>query len=290
MGKALKLVNKLNRRAKDVKNRADGFDRFDKMSRNEEIMAKSPKAYQLERKIQRRLDRNFGIDMVRYEPKLSKRVKVATLERFDYGGSDFGIRATFAAGLIADIGLQPGDIVKVLHGALKGHQLKVVEITDSTHARLEDDLGLSYDGEAEVTEVQALADSSGSLDATYFLLNSAGDATEYYVWMNVDGASVDPAPLGKTGIEVSIATDDDAETVAAAIAAAVDAEADFSASADGDMVTITNADVGDTTDAADSDTGFSISVSTQGADADATVSESNVHCRFQLSDVKASYK
>lgn len=289
MGKALKLVNKLNRRAKDVKTRADGFDRFDKMSRSEEVMAKSQKAYQLERKIQRRLDRNFGIDMVRQEPKISKRVKADTLERFDYGVSDYGIRLTLASGLMADIGLQPGDIVRVLHGAAKGLYLKVIAITDSTHARLEDSLLLSYDGEAEVTEVQAIADSSGSLDATYFLLNSAGDATAYYVWMNVDGASVDPAP-GGTGIPVVIATDDDAETVAAAIAAAIEAEADFSASADGDTVTITNAAVGDTTDAADNDTGFSISTATQGADADPELSESNVHCRFQLSDVKASYK
>lgn len=138
MGKALKLVNKLNRRAKDVKNRADGFDRHNKMNRSEEVMAKSPKAYQLERKIQRRLDRNFGIDMVRYEPKVSKRVKADTLERFDFGVSDFGMKITLAAGLIADIGLRPGDIVLVLHGSAKGQQLAVVSIESSTEARLED--------------------------------------------------------------------------------------------------------------------------------------------------------
>jgi hypothetical protein len=141
MGKALKLVNKLNRRAKNVKSKAGGFDRYDKVSRSEETMAKSPKAYQLERKIQRRLDRNLGIDMLRYEPKVSKRMKATTLDRFDFDpgvGTDFGMRITMAAGLIADIGLRPGDIVRILKGSLKGRYLKVVAIVDSTHARLED--------------------------------------------------------------------------------------------------------------------------------------------------------
>jgi hypothetical protein len=139
MGKALKLVNKLNRRAKNVKAKAGGFDRYDKMSRNEEVMARSQKAYQLERKVQRRLDRNLGIDMLRYEPKVSKRMKASTLERHDYDGmGDYGMRITMAAGLLDDIGLRPGDIVRILHGSLKGSYLKVVEITDATHARLED--------------------------------------------------------------------------------------------------------------------------------------------------------
>lgn len=141
MGKALKLVNKLNRRAKRVKTRVKQFDRYDKMSRSEEVMARSQKAYKLERKIQRRLDRKFGIDMLRQEPKISKRVKVNTLARFDFdpgAGTDFGMRLTMASGLIADIGLRPGDIVRVLMGSLKGKYLKVVAIVDSTHARLED--------------------------------------------------------------------------------------------------------------------------------------------------------
>jgi hypothetical protein len=139
MGKALKLVNKLSRRAKDVKVRAsNSHDQFDKMSRGEEVMAKSQKAYQLERKIQRRLDRNFGIDMLRQEPKVSKRMKAASLERFDYGVSDYGMRLTMAAGLIADIGLRPGDIVRVLSGSAKAKYLRVVAISSSTQARLED--------------------------------------------------------------------------------------------------------------------------------------------------------
>ena len=142
MGKALKLVNKLNRRAKNVKAKATHqFDRFDKMSRSEETMAKSPKAYQLARKVQRRLDRNFGIDMVGQEPKVSKRMKATSLERFDFdpgAGTDYGMKLTMGAGLIADIGLRPGDVVRVLSGTAKAKYLTVVSIVSSTVARLED--------------------------------------------------------------------------------------------------------------------------------------------------------
>jgi len=138
MGKQVKLVNKLNRRAKLVKTKAKGFDHFDKMSQSEEKMAKSPKAYQLARKIQRRLDRNFGIDAIAQEPKISKRVKVLSIERFDFGVSDFGIKLTLAAGMIADIGLRPNDIVRVLSGSLKGAYLKVVALASTTEVRLED--------------------------------------------------------------------------------------------------------------------------------------------------------
>jgi hypothetical protein len=138
MGKQLKLVNKLNRRAKKVKTSMKQFDRYDKESRSEETMAKSPKAYQLARKIQRRLDRNFGIDAVGYEPKISKRVKAVSIERFDFGVSDFGMKLTLSAGIIADIGLRPGDIVRVLSGSLQAYYLKVVALTSSTVVRLED--------------------------------------------------------------------------------------------------------------------------------------------------------
>jgi len=289
MGKALKLVNKLNRRAKNVKAKAGGFDRFDKMSQSEEKMARSPKAYQLERKIQRRLDRNFGVDMVRNEPKISKRVKANSLARFDYGGSDFGIKATFAAGLIADIGLQPNDIVRVLSGDMKAHYLKVIAITDSTHARLDDDASMNYAGTKEKSQVTALADVAGSLNNKYFLLKSAADATSYYAWLDVNGAGVDPAP-GGTGIPVAVATNATATVVAAAIAAAIDGLGDFVSSNLGAVITIENAIVGTATDASAGTSGFAISILTQGSAANPTVSNSNIHCRFQLSDVKASHK
>lgn len=288
MAKARALINKLKRREKQMRQDRNGFDRRDKQDKSEEILAKS-KGFKWARSQQRRLDAKLGIDTIAHEPKLSKRMNAATLERFDFGVSDFGIRVTMAAGLIADAGVRPNDIVKVLEGALKGLYLKVVSVVDSTHLRLEDSQLLNYAGLAEESLVSCVADVASSLDGTYFTLNSAGDATQYYVWMDVDAGGNDPAPLGLTGIQVSISANDDAETVAAAVAAAIEAEADFSASADGADVSISNAAVGDTTDAADSDSGFSISVLVQGTDANPEVSESNIMVRYQFSDVKKSY-
>jgi hypothetical protein len=118
---------------------------------------------------------------------------------------------------------------------------------------------------AEVTKVTAVADSGGSLSAKYFTLNSANDATSYYVWIDVDAGSVDPAPAGGlTGIEVDISSGDSADDVATAIASAVGGNADFGASASGADVTITNAATGPATDAADVDAGFTVCTTVDG--------------------------
>jgi hypothetical protein len=138
MGKALKLVKKIKQRQKYLKLKGGGFDRKDKMDQSEERMARSEKAYSALLRPQRRLDRNFGINFVADEPKISKKEKIATIERFDFGVSDFGIRLTLDAGLIADMHLAVGDVVRFLNGDLKGMYLKVVAIPDSTHIRLED--------------------------------------------------------------------------------------------------------------------------------------------------------
>lgn len=140
MAKSRALINKLKRREKQMRMDHNGFDRRDKQDKSEEILAKS-KGYKLMRGIQRRLDKKFSSDAVGHEPMLSKRMKASTIERFDYDAGapeDFGIRLTMAAGLIADAGVQVGDIVKMIHGALKGKELKVIAVTDSTHLRLED--------------------------------------------------------------------------------------------------------------------------------------------------------
>lgn len=75
--------------------------------------------------------------------------------------------------------------------------------------------------------------------------------------------STDPAP-GGTGIQVSISEDDTADTVASAIQTAVDANANFGATVLTDTVTITNATVGEATDATAGDSGFTVTVTTQG--------------------------
>ena len=55
--------------------------------------------------------------------------------------------------------------------------------------------------------------SSGPAD--YFELYNGGNANQYYVWFNVSGGSnTDPAPVGFTGIEVTINSSDSSATVA----------------------------------------------------------------------------
>lgn len=62
-----------------------------------------------------------------------------------------------------------------------------------------------------VTTVVAVADVAGSLNNTYFLY--ASNTTAYYVWFNINSAGVDPALSGRTGIQISAATNASASTL-----------------------------------------------------------------------------
>ncbi len=124
--------------------------------------------------------------------------------------------------------------------------------------------GTTSAGVAEVSTVVCTADVSGSLNSKYFLVNTATDAIQYYVWLNVNSLGVDPAISGKTGVEVAVATSASANTIATAVAAALDALAGFVSTASTATVTITNAVVGSTTDIAAGNSGFTVAVTTQG--------------------------
>jgi hypothetical protein len=97
-----------------------------------------------------------------------------------------------------------------------------------------------------VQEVSSLtcAAASGLLSsglANYFLLNSANDETQYYVWYKTGTAS-DPAISGKTGIVVSVNATDSNTVVAQKTTDAINNNmVDFTASVVGNIVTITNA-------------------------------------------------
>ena len=123
---------------------------------------------------------------------------------------------------------------------------------------------------AEIFTIETVADSSGSLDGTYFtfeLADSSGNKTEYYAWLNVDAGGNDPAVSGRTGVPVAISSDATADAVASAVQSALDALTDASASVSTNTVTVTAAHNFDVTDAADADSGFTITVTQQGDDA-----------------------
>ena len=125
---------------------------------------------------------------------------------------------------------------------------------------------------AQTTEITTLAGNAVP-QSSYFLINSANDATEYYVWYDVDAGGTDPALVGKTGIKVSINSADTDIQVATATVSAINtsAGADFTASnvsGTSNTVTIVNDAVGTTTAAADNNTTFSILTTIYGLDPD----------------------
>jgi hypothetical protein len=73
-------------------------------------------------------------------------------------------------------------------------------------------------------------------DGTYFLIDApdshGGNNQEFYVWFDLDGIATDPAPAGRTGIEVTTATGETAEQVASLLATALDGNANFRAKVD----------------------------------------------------------
>lgn len=291
-----KLIKKVMRRAKNVRKNVDSdYKRYDKVDKSSSVAAGSPGVYKLLKGMARRRDSKFGQDTVMNQPKplLALNMTATTAERFDFGGSDYGIRLTLPAAVQAFAGLRPGDMIQFLEGFLAGRYLAVVSLPDSTHVRLEDASDfVGAEGNHETTDLTAVADVAGSLNDTYFYINAGGNTTQYYVWYNVNAAGTDPAIGGKTGIEVAIATGASANAVALASRAAIGAvSASFSTSGATDHIIVTAAASGVTTDATDAGaTGFGISVTLQGSADDPTASESSVVVRLEASSVKQSYK
>jgi transcription antitermination factor NusG len=140
MAIAQRLVNKLKRRRKAA-NKNRGFGRQDKIDRKDEVLADSPGVFKYLRGIQRRQDRNFGQQMqpsAEYKPD-KQLLAVVDLDLLD---TPDRIEATFAtAALVEAIGVQVGDVVKVLSGVLKGRELAVTAVAANV-VTLEADLDL----------------------------------------------------------------------------------------------------------------------------------------------------
>jgi hypothetical protein len=295
MGIGLKLINKLTRRTKKVRESIRSFRQYDKTYKDPQILAESPRVFELMRKAERRMDRAFGVDGVAVVPKLNEAYVATSLGRHDYGVGDYGTQLILPANLegYTASGVLAGDYVEVTQDGskAKGQYLKVVTVTDSTHLRLTDYPTFALAAVAEVTSVTTVADSAGSLNNTYWYLSDT--TTDYYVWYNVSAGGTDPAVGGKTGIEVAITTGATDTAVATATKAALDAVSGAWTTAQStNMLTITDQTAGAANDATDGavPTGFTISVVTQGANANPTpAAETNVGVRLELSETKKSY-
>lgn len=110
-----------------------------------------------------------------------------------------------------------------------------------------------------------MAGVASNLNNKYFLLNSAADATHYYVWFNVDTIGTDPAPSGLTACPVAITSGSTASTIGGLMAtaiAALNSTNDFTAVNTTGNVLVTNKVAGPFTPASDFNTGFAFSVTT----------------------------
>ena len=136
--------------------------------------------------------------------------------------------------------------------------------TYETNAEVTIETGVT--GVAEEFDCDTVADLSGSLNSTYFEFSTPDN--EYYVWIDVDNGGTDPSITDKTGVEVEIARNDNADTVASAIQSAVNLLTDVNATVSTNTVTITNINTGSVSDPTDGaqPTGFTLTVTTQGVD------------------------
>ncbi len=150
-----------------------------------------------------------------------------------------------------------------------GNVVKQLDATSGSLPSTAKDLGRS-----EIFTVTCGADTAGDYGGKYFTCSSP--STNYYVWFDVDNTDVDPAPVGKTGIEVNIAAGATGNTIALAIETAMEAVGSglvFSVSVNSTVATVTVLNPGAVTDAADVDvdaataTTFTVAVSTQGISA-----------------------
>lgn len=109
---------------------------------------------------------------------------------------------------------------------------------------------------ANVVTVTAVADVAGSLNNKYFLASST--TADYYFWFD-DGAGVDPAIPGRTGIHVTYTDGDTANTIGGLIRAAA-ASKGWTVTGVNAQAILTNNPVGPSTPASDgaAPTGFTI--------------------------------
>ena len=121
-------------------------------------------------------------------------------------------------------------------------------------------------GVEQVTQVTTVADVGGNLAGTYWTIDSANDATQYYIWYNVSGSGISPSLPGKTGIQVNIITGDTANDVATKTVSAILAQSvDFSIPFPGaNVITITNIADGPAFNAGSGTTGFTVTVTVPG--------------------------
>lgn len=186
-----------------------------------------------------------------------------------YVGSDVQIRLDLSTGGTA---AENGTILFTATSALTAltrvdGENGTVTFTNTLMGTSEDPVPKDADDSdpGSITAAVTNAGAASNLNDTYITFSNANDATDYYVWYNVNGEGTDPEVADTTGIEVELlpeATDDD---VAAATRTALSAAADVTITGATNQVIITNDLMGPSTDTADTgSTGFTINKDNDG--------------------------
>jgi hypothetical protein len=136
--------------------------------------------------------------------------------------------------------------------------------------------GTAAPTEAEVFEITALADVSGSLSAKYLKFCLVG-GTCYAPWFDIANGSTAPVVAGHTLLEINIATDATAGEVGDALQAGIDGITGVACTDDNSgVVTCTLDDKGVATDVNAGDSGFTVSVTNQGVSSSYAVLSTDV--------------
>lgn len=119
----------------------------------------------------------------------------------------------------------------------------------------------------ETHTVACVADSADSLDGTYFILRDEAGTVAFWIDTD-DSGTTEPSHGADRAVEITtIATNDDADTVASKIQAVIDADSKFTASVSGDTVTAVSAVYGAHTGTVGAgDSGFTVTQTVTGVD------------------------
>ena len=149
-------------------------------------------------------------------------------------------------------GISSGDVTTTL-GPLSGQGI-MVEFTGTLAKRNVPPISINTAGVAQVFTITCAADTGDpGYNGRYFNIYD-GSNNKYTVWFKTGRSEVGVAAGGLTSlyksIKVTIATGATNTAVASAIQTAINADSAFTATVDSNVVTVTNASVGDATDPA----------------------------------------
>ena len=130
MGAGRRLIQRRQQLRDEVTDNVPGREKVEK---RDAVLQDSPGAYGLTRKYRRRQDRNFGKSSLDRKIELAWEID-AVIDRFDFGGSDFGLRVTLpSSSEILARGFKAGDELRIMEqvSLLAGQRFVAVEEANS---------------------------------------------------------------------------------------------------------------------------------------------------------------